>query len=212
MIKLHPDMIAAIRRGEKTETRRPMRPQPYLEAFKSRLYGFKPCDWPQIWRWDGEGLEHSYNWGIETTPHAPTIAQYAPLGRVGCLRPIAYPDGRLTDISVLITDIRAERLPAISPAGLRAEGFSCLPSCPDLDDFIYLWNGIYSAPLRFYYAPWVWVYTFRVVEITLEEPDDRWSGPASLFNEGRVYMGFPVANPDSRDFSPTLKIKIDCTK
>ena len=161
--KLHTNMVDAIRRGQKTTTRLPMRPQPRIVPFPQT--NTQPYQWPFVWTWKSDKMPSRYTWGDNPTcPHGSAIAEHAPLGPPGFRRAIALPDGELTDIVVKITHIGAERLHTMEAQnGHIAEGFL------DSHEFIRFWNKLYTTDLsaELYYSanPWVWVYTLQVIQM-----------------------------------------------
>ena len=82
----------------------------------------------------------------------------------GKLRPVRFLPLRFARPDrYLVTEVRLERVMAISPEDIRAEG-GRICDAPRAW-FHELWNSIHAAPgSRFEDAPWVFAYTFRRIE------------------------------------------------
>lgn len=150
-------MVRAILADQKTETRRPVKPQPNWNHKDEKPeeimcpYG-EPGD--ILWaretftgdEWCGfayraNGTKLPIDCGeISFTKWKPSIF----MPRVACR------------IFLKIKVIRVERLAEITRAGIEAEGFN------SPDDFIELWEGLHKKDgMTFFYNPWVWVITFN---------------------------------------------------
>jgi hypothetical protein len=146
-ISFLPAMIQAIERGDKTQTRRVIKPQPIQLA-------------DGCWHYAGDVPS-----GYRNEPlMRHMLSVYSPYGQVGdVLSVIGSPD-----LKIRITHIRVERLRMISIFDVFAEGCILSLDNEDLEDFQNLWNSIYgNDPVKGWDAnPWVWVYEFKRVEAT----------------------------------------------
>lgn len=177
-------MVRAILEGRKTQTRRPINPQPQRfgfwvkenELLQACPYG-KPGDllwvretW-QIFRvyedtWNGGYEADLWDGPIprERPNHAwVTYAADDPGGRPW--RPSIHMPRWASRITLRITNIRIERLCDISVDGASAEGVEAAidhdgPMCY-LAEFQRLWDAMHSKRgLRWNANPWVWVMEF----------------------------------------------------
>jgi len=139
------EMVQAILDGRKTQTRRPVKPQPpprTAEAVRADGY--------VRWR-DADGIYMSYS------PY--------PWGKPGRVLTI---EGRL-DVAIRLTDIIVGRLQEVFDldGAAQAEGVA------DWEAFMRLWGSIYGdTEYRWDNAPWVWVLTFERVEEVEHVGDD----------------------------------------
>ena len=147
------DLVRAILAGQKTQTRRPMRPQPIapppaaacpVARVGELLYVREP--WLRLA--DKTGVRLLY---AADESHATTRR----------FRPAMYMPRAAARLWLGVTDVRAERLQAITPADLAAEGL------PPGQSLASVWDGFYSgAGERFADNPWVWMIGFEVRDMT----------------------------------------------
>lgn len=145
-LKFTPEMLEAIREGRKTQTRRPVEPQPITGCL---LATWGPC----VWKIDD---------GVPLA-NFELIVDYCPYGQPGTRH-------TLTDGTVIeITAVRVERVQDISYDDMQAEGVH-RTYCADpfgaedglQEDFIDLWESIY--PGSWVRNDWVWVIEFKRLE------------------------------------------------
>lgn len=159
-IAFRADMIPAILSDQKTQTRRPMKPQP--------VYIDKPTDcagW--FWRTPKKinGFEYVESWSDETSQGwmSRFVVPHCKYGKVGD-RLVHVRKGKRVRLE--ITDIRVERLRDISEEDAFSEGVTPLSVTKKLahpESFFKLWDSIYGngASKK---NPWVWVISFKRVE------------------------------------------------
>jgi hypothetical protein len=148
MLKFLPELEASILAGQKTQTRRPMDPQP--EEYKPGEYK---------WQWSPGGNIYT------SREHMPGLAELAP-----------YVPGdrfQVQGVDFEIVSVRVERVGEISHEDAVAEGIEYDPSQMDgckwlngsraIDAFARLWDAIYGDG-QFEANGWVFVYTFKKVE------------------------------------------------
>ena len=170
-IHFNPEMIKALKEGRKTQTRRPVEPQPVFEVDAHMVrYGknfhnkrgkfFKPQN---AWQFIAEVFPSD-------CPEFATCSTIVPQDFWRC--PFGEPGDRLVpweDLEVVleITDIRVERVQEISEEDCFSEGLKL--SCPGMSilwDMKSLWDSIYEKKGFGWDAnPWVWVIEFRKVEV-----------------------------------------------
>lgn len=189
-------MVRALLDGSKTQTRRVVVPQPSAEvadvirngnefvaaypnrsAIRPSVYAARPRYglpgdrlWVrETWSWVvGNGWRYVYR--ADGPPRDKTYGDV--IGEMVWKPSIRMPR-RLSRIALELTDVRVERLQAITAEGAIAEGIPsrgieppCIASAiMYLHDFEQLWNGI-NAKRGFGWDvnPWVWVLSFRRVE------------------------------------------------
>ncbi len=182
------EMVKAILEGRKNQTRRIVTPQPTGQNLKSCLCGkwlkkhffglLLPqikdlpmhCPYGQI----GDRL-----WVRETWAHNPQPTSeflYRADGEIeGTWRPSIFMPRHASRITLEITDIRVERLNAISEADAIAEGIRPVPHKYTMwkyygkegeytpnpkTSYSSLWNSI-NGPNAWNANPWVWAITFK---------------------------------------------------
>lgn len=177
-------MVRAILEGRKTQTRRPINPQPQRfgflvkenELLQACPYG-KPGDllwvretW-QIFRvyedtWNGGYEADLWDGPIprERPKHAwITYAADDPGGRPW--RPSIHMQRWASRITLRITGIRVEQLREITPADAEAEGFAPIyygSAVSAIEPFAEAWDAMYAKRgLSWSANPWVWVMEFE---------------------------------------------------
>ena len=180
------DMVRAILRGQKTQTRRPVKPQPDMVRPRKRFDDARWKSWSCPLGKPGDRL-----WVRETFAYEPDfgVAYRADEGDEfpGMERqkwtPSIHMPRALSRITLEITDIRVERVQDISEEEARAEGIEALDGrfvSADLCDtarwydmsmgdarciYAHLWDALYAAyRLGWSVNPLVWVVTFKRVE------------------------------------------------
>ena len=100
--------------------------------------------------------------------------------RHGRLRPGMHMPRWASRLTLIVTDVRVERLQAITDEDARAEGCSgCLGPNPDFPDewdptprkeFDQLWNTLHDKPgTTWADNPWIYAVTFQVVRANINE-------------------------------------------
>jgi hypothetical protein len=160
------DMVRAILAGRKTQTRRAAKPQPK----KGSRTPPARCPLGAV----GELLWVRERWA--SAQRANGTAE--PVHRIlyAADEPGEIPDGlrwkpsrfmprRHSRMLLHITDVRFERLRAITPDDARAEGFHPTAKFADpIQWFRMLWNALTIDPALIWRAnPWVWVIEFEVM-------------------------------------------------
>lgn len=162
-------MVQAILKGQKWQTRRVVKPQPDSRGPRTANVLFED--------WHGKEIRPKYKvgdilWVRETWQHTkvlnlhPTDAAFGYVYRADgqpwedyegwTWKPSIFMPKEACRLWLKVTNVRVERLQAISEADARAEGFD------SIDSFFALWqklNGTESLAAN----PWVWVYEFEVI-------------------------------------------------
>lgn len=154
------EMVRAILEGVKTETRRPVKPQPQGESHPSSPFG-EAGD--RLWVRETFALERGqvlYRADEPPLqPHDPFDDAPAPRVKGPRWRPSIHMPRACARLMLEVVDIRMERLHEMTEKSARAEGD------PDLETFRDGWNAIYGDQgLGWSANPWVWVVEFRVLE------------------------------------------------
>ena len=148
-------LAAAVRDGRKTQTRRPVKPQPArVEAGVPRDARGEVMACPLATVRGGL-------WVREPVVRTPDGFAYAADGATGC-----NSSGFMPKIAcrtwLRVTAVTCQRLTAITPADALAEG------CPDggggrdpVGWFRRTWGRFYDGPLGWEADPWVWVVHFE---------------------------------------------------
>ncbi len=198
-------MVRAILDGTKTQTRRIVKPQPAFDALREHftwdngrvstswsggrpqaaallgLRGNSPYGIPGDRLWVREtfgvltGAGHRYVYRADGDE--PKQAFY-PDETIPDMRwtPSIHMPRRASRITLEVTEVRVERLNAITQADARAEGVADFDVWGDLTDtdragprgaFEALWNSI-NGPTSWDANPWVWVISFKRAESAKE--------------------------------------------
>lgn len=179
-ILFNTDMVRAILDGRKTETRRPMKPQPLF--YTGRKY-IMPDDAPKKWHdsddifadcapcQPGDILYVRETWSAEPEYYylhkadCPIIWDDEEGGEKARIeaseikwRPSIHMPKEAARLFLRVVEVRVERVLDISEEGARAEGFS--PNGPFTSKAIFVdaWQGIYQNSSD---NPWVWVIKFE---------------------------------------------------
>lgn len=192
------DMVRAILRGEKTQTRRPVKP-PFminrLNGFLERPDGNRgrlksyPCPFgqPGDRLWVKETFAYEADFGVAYRADEGDNPEDVGGKRQKWTPSIHMPRG-LSRITLEITDINAERVQDISEKDAWAEGMEALDGsfneaalcatakryehCVEDSRCIYahLWNALYAKRpgLSWEENPWVWAITFKLLESSHE--------------------------------------------
>jgi len=160
-----------IRCGTKTQTRRPIKPQPvHAQVYE---FGGKKLHDNECRHWCWKENVQEDNW--QELPEF--IIQFAPFA-VGQILYMREPESIADPPAFLsISRVWVERLGLISTADVYAEGFSQV-ECAEQGNIgwdahgdcegalIDLWNSFYASKgLGWDDNPWVWCYEFEVVEV-----------------------------------------------
>lgn len=170
-LKFSNEMLAAIVEGRKTQTRRPVKPQP-IDVI-TPVGGFE-------WR-DPNFYDPLY---IDKNPHC-VYGCKSPVGMVEELvhfpvKPKIVPGDKILarkpgrkwwdwEKTLLITRLRVERLDCITPDDIQAEGLPRTYAGGEWGEeelyerFAELWDSFYGgSKYEWNNNPWVWVYDFEV--------------------------------------------------
>jgi hypothetical protein len=154
-------MVRAILAGEKTQTRRIINPQPYMNHDTRAAGDISTCPYGQ----PGDQL-----WVRETfmpMPHLNAKAFYRATDRLvgGKWKPSIFMPRDLSRIDLEVVAVRVERLQSITPQDAWKEGISAdgWETGSAIHEFRRLWESINGAG-SWDLNPWVWVVEFRRVE------------------------------------------------
>ena len=148
-IKFSDEMLAAVIDGRKTQTRRPMNPQPVLNGNFYQVFG------------------GGWSKGIKRVTVAPghSLERNFPYGLVDKKIPFADKDGNIKG-EIEIVDVWLQRVQEISQEDTLAEGFSgdgISGSAAAYAQFADIWISIYGAE-SWSENPWVWVIEFKQIQ------------------------------------------------
>jgi len=150
-ISFSPELVRAILSGQKTETRRLIRPQP------KRLPSIAKCPIAQ----PGDLLHVREPWAEQDG--RIVYAADAPAGVRG-FKPAMYMPRNASRLTLRVTAVRAEHLAALSAKAARAEGAPAEEADP-IAWFARLWDRFFEKPgERWVDDPFVWVIGLKMVE------------------------------------------------
>ena len=186
-------MIVALLRGTKAQTRRVLKPQPDQDSDPSgkrdwgavNRYGYwgKAAEirpyLPGDRLWVREGFAIQKGGGVIFRADHPDADFSAPLGAVGSWRPSIHMPRWASRLTLIVTDVRVQRLQEISSADAIAEG--CPPYANSAtidcdtpnprDDFKRLWNGIHG-PGAWDANPWVAAISFETRRYNIDTMEE----------------------------------------
>ncbi|APS96435.1 hypothetical protein RY856_15065 [Klebsiella pneumoniae] len=197
------EMVRAILDGRKTQTRRPIKWKqtrfteigeredgskwPWSEDAEHACDFWHPCPFGAVgdriwvretWADAGASAPDLKLYRANYPEHVPSIYENVPPAKEIRWTPSIHMPRTASRILLEITDVRVERLTAISEEDARAEGIidggclncgepepcGCANPEPDATDaFAYLWQSIYGQE-SWNANPWVWVIEFERVE------------------------------------------------
>ncbi|WP_272670215.1 MULTISPECIES: hypothetical protein [unclassified Providencia] len=144
-IKFNDAMLAAVMDGKKTQTRRPIEPQPKVTEEELRKFG--------AWQ---EGYTLSEQ--VCAAWRHGFVNVDCPYGEIGDITNVADKDGNIKG-KIEITDVWLQQVNDISEIDAKAEGLDGkLNSCTS--DFAAVWIGIYGID-SWMNNDWVWVIEFK---------------------------------------------------
>nr|WP_246422838.1 hypothetical protein [Mycoplana azooxidifex] len=182
-------MIRAILAGTKTQTRRIIKPQPDGISEGQIPSQLRIAVGDRLWVREAWHAARSLN---STRPrdiptdadieHAATARSYADIGLKGKLRPGMFMPRWASRLTLIVTDVRVERLQDISEADARAEGivkvgrfygledadWDCASTESAVDAYAALWETI-NGDGSWQANPWVAAYTFTVQLQSIDE-------------------------------------------
>jgi hypothetical protein len=172
-------MVRAILEGRKTQTRRPIKPQPRLYCsahhtpddggwsfvVKGSVQNLRApwALWDLLWvreTWAVAGIFDSK--APSKLPSWLTNVHYAPdgkIGEVGRVRSSIHMPRRFSRITLRVISIGIEELRKITDADVALEGFE------SREELFVAWDAMYSKrpELQVARRPWVWVTEFEVM-------------------------------------------------
>ncbi|HFF8748464.1 hypothetical protein [Klebsiella pneumoniae] len=197
------EMVRALLDGRKTQTRRPIKWKqtrfteigeredgskwPWSEDAEHACDFWHPCPFGAVgdriwvretWAEAGASAPDLKLYRANYPEHVPSIYENVPPAEEIRWTPSIHMPRTASRILLEITDVRVERLNAISEEDARAEGIidggclncgepepcGCANPEPDATDaFAYLWQSIYGQE-NWNANPWVWVISFKRVE------------------------------------------------
>ncbi|RFT12264.1 ASCH domain-containing protein [Providencia rettgeri] len=147
-IKFNDTMLVAVMDGRKTQTRRPIEPQPKVTEEGLRKLG--------AWQ-DGYSLSEQ----VCAAWRHGFVGVDCPYGEIGDIIKIADKDGNIKG-KIEITDVWLQQVNDISESDAKAEGFEGCENAYSTE-FALMWNAIYGKD-SWNNNEWVWVITFKKVE------------------------------------------------
>lgn len=161
-IKFNDAMLAAVMDGRKTQTRRPIEPQPKVTEEELRKLG--------AWQ-DGYTLSEQ----VCAAWRHGFVDVDCPYGEIGDIINVADRDGNIKG-KIEVTDVWIQQIQEVSQEDAHAEGFELtgwIPTYSDpdsggetftpYDNFAQTWIDIYGED-GWNNNPWVWVIEFKKVE------------------------------------------------
>ena len=178
-------MVEAILDGRKTQTRRVLRPQPVSNSQGGALVPLRPsCPYgyigDKLWvreTWTPDGVDKDAAKLLKRAPvHYRADGEAPEFLNVKWRSPRFMPRWA-SRITLEITDVRVQRLQAISEEDALAEGVVCNDGSPFIqgipttliqqprEEFMHLWDSI-NAKRGYGWDsnPWVWAIMFRQLE------------------------------------------------
>ncbi|MEQ4652523.1 hypothetical protein AB7092_05990 [Providencia rettgeri] len=147
-IKFNDAMLTAVINGRKTQTRRPIKPQPKVTEDELRKLG--------AWQ-DGYTLSEQ----VCAAWRHGFVDVDCPYGEIGDIINISDKDGNIKG-KIEITDVWLQQVNDISESDAKAEGLNGkLNSCTS--DFAAVWIGIYGID-SWMNSEWTWVIEFRRID------------------------------------------------
>ena len=163
-IQFSAEMVRAILRGSKTQTRRPILPEPDMIRRTNRVPQPMRDGEPIACRFGGVGdrLWVRERWAMESHDR---IAYAADANGNGThrWRPSYMMPRTACRIVLQITSRRIERLARISDLDARGEGYPADSVNDPIDWFRELWDGLCKPEHTWKRNPWVWVIGFEIV-------------------------------------------------
>lgn len=152
-IKFSDEMLAAVIDGWKTQTRRPIEPQPDVTEESLRELG--------AWQ-DGYTLSEQ----VCSAWRHGFIDDDCPYGQAGDIIPFADKDGNIKG-KIEITDVWLQQLHAITLGGICKEIgcglYDFIPATYGFEVWEELWKSIYGEE-NWQSNPWVWVIEFHKIK------------------------------------------------
>ncbi|NUQ80811.1 MAG: hypothetical protein HUU10_04295 [Bacteroidetes bacterium] len=153
------EMVRAILDGQKTQTRRIVKGDPYLWLFNETPFG-KVGDqlWVrETWAYGNDDLLFIYKAGYPK--NSPYQLKNTPSVSNVKWKPSIHMPFVVCRIFLEITDTRIERLQDITPDDAMDEGIPLTTNDP-IEEFCFLWESIYG-PGSWDANPYVWVISFK---------------------------------------------------
>lgn len=144
-IKFNDAMLAAVMDGRKTQTRRPIEPQP-------KVTGYEP---PKFGAWSDSCASSEQ---LRAALRNGFIDAGCPYGEIRDIINITDKDGNIKG-KIEITDVWLQQVNDISESDARAEGFDGKLNSYT-SDFYAVWVGIYGID-SWINNEWVWVAEFK---------------------------------------------------
>ncbi|MEY0244221.1 hypothetical protein AB7W15_01705 [Morganella morganii] len=149
-IKFSDEMLAAVIDGRKTQTRRPMNPQPVLNG---NLYEVFCAGW-------GKGIK------CVTVAPGHSLERNFPYGPVDKKIPFADKDGNIKG-KIEIVDVWLQRVQEITLGDICKEVgcglYDFIPVHYGFEVFADIWSSIYGRG-SWLANPWVWVIEFKQIQ------------------------------------------------
>jgi hypothetical protein len=182
-VMFSPAMVIAILDGRKTQTRRPLKPQP-----KHKVPDFSRARLGPVGRrlWVREGLRACFTGDRDVVSYEADgklahVCDVCLAVLCDCRAPIRREEKwtyerdwmpsllmrrRFARILLEVTQIRQERLHDISEEDAWAEGVKVVLGYTARDAYLALWDSLNAKHgLGWRKNPWLWAYDFRVVEV-----------------------------------------------
>ena len=144
-IKFNDAMLSAVMDGRKTQTRRPIEPQPKLNEDHLRQMG---------------AIAEGFTLGqvVNGAWQAGFVDADCPYGEIGDIINFADKDGNIKG-KIEITDVWIQQVNDISEKDAQAEGFDGYENAYS-SEFALMWNAIYGID-SWINNEWVWVIEFK---------------------------------------------------